>query len=294
MRFLAFLVLLGGCPAPSPGVPTDDPVPTDPTPTGEPQPTDPTPVPTVPLRVVGYNVESGGAEAATVAANIRTIQGESIWGFSECANGSWLDAFVTAAADDASQTFDSVLGTTGYSDRLALAWDTSVVTYESHQELHAINIDGNGRAPLVATFTHQETGIRFKVMVNHLWRTNDAARHQQAELLNDWVRGEPLPVIALGDYNFDWHVTNGDADHDLGYDNLTADDAWIWVRPAGLIKTQCSFEGGVLDFVFAGSGAQDWDAGSDILLRGNVHCQPSEERPDHRPVAATFQLPLPE
>ena len=237
-------------------------------------------------------MESGGADPAQVAENIGTIRGEALWGFSECENGSWLSQFTAAAADDGTQEFDSVLGTTGWSDRLALAWDTNVLTYEGHQELHSINPGGNGRAPLVGTFLHQESGIRMKVMVNHLWRTDPAARREQAELLNDWIGRQDLPVLAIGDFNFDWDVENGDTDHDQGYDLFTADDAWIWVRPASLVKTQCSGNG-VLDFVFAGGEAQTWDAVGDILLRGNVHCQPSDTRPDHRPVTATFQLPLP-
>ena len=38
-------------------------------------------------------------------------------------------------------------------------------------------------------------------MVNHLYRTKEARRHLQADLLNEWASQQQLPVIAVGDYN---------------------------------------------------------------------------------------------
>jgi hypothetical protein len=35
-------------------------------------------------------------------------------------------------------------------------------------------------------------------------------------MLNGWARIQTLPVIAVGDYNFDWSVTNGEAGHERG------------------------------------------------------------------------------
>lgn len=295
MRHLPLLLFLVGCPEPEPTAPqpTSDPTP-QPTPVPTPEPTpppEPTPIPTVTLKVVAYNVESGGASSATVADNVATVAGEALWGFSEVQNQSWLDQF-EAAADDGGQDFRSILGSTGYQDRLGIVWNADEVTYESHQELNNVNIGGSARAPLVATFVHDATGVRFLFMVNHLWRTNDTARHQQATLLNDWARDQTLPVIAVGDYNFDWAVDGGEDDHDVGYDNLVEDGVFEWVRPDDLVQTQCSYAfDGVLDFVFTANGAQDWASEGDILLRQNVHCQPSDDRPDHRPVSAVFEIP---
>ena len=94
-------------------------------------------------------------------------------------------------------------------------------------------------------------------MVNHLARGDNAIRHQQAERLNAWVRQQTVPVIATGDYNFDWEVNGGDTNHDAGYDKMTAGNAWSWVRPATLIKSQCDAGfNSVLDFVFVNAGAQ--------------------------------------
>lgn len=288
-------LLLVACPEPPAQVglpsPATVPVPVSPVPTA-PVPTPP-PAATVSLHVVGYNVESGDAEAATIAGHVEMISGEHIWGFSEVENQQWLDSFTVAADDDEQGRFANVLGTTGWSDRLGVAWDTSKVTYESHEELQSIGFNSY-RAPLVVTFLLNDTDVRFKFMVNHLARGNADVRHDQAVLLNDWAQTEALPVVSVGDFNFDWDVENGDVDHDMGYDNLTLAGRWTWIRPDDLVKTQCTFrEDSVLDFVFAAGGAKDWASEGDILLRGNVYCQDNNLIPDHRPVQAVFHVPLP-
>lgn len=46
-------------------------------------------------------------------------------------------------------------------------------------------------------------------------------------MLNEWAENQDLPVIAVGDYNFDWEVVGGDQDHDEGFDLLTAGVAMV-------------------------------------------------------------------
>jgi endonuclease/exonuclease/phosphatase family metal-dependent hydrolase len=126
-------------------------------------------------------------------------------------------------------------------------------------------------------------------MVNHLYRTNTERRHEQAPLLNVWARQQALPVIAVGDYNFDWDVRNGDTVHDRGYDLLAAEGTFAWVRPPHLIRTQCSFDS-VLDFVFVAGAAQGLQASSEILAAEESYCPDTNTRSDHRPVLASFDL----
>lgn len=263
-----------------------------PTPATRPDDTDPVTGQT--LKVVGYNVQSGEATSAGVSALIEEVTGEHLWGFSELASQAWLDAFLDAA-DDGGQDFQGILGTTGGANlRLALAYDASVLELLGSTELHDINVSNTVRAPLVGHFRVAANGVEFKAIVNHLWRGDDAGRHEQAELLNDWADGESLPLIAVGDYNFDWAVDGGESDHDPGYDRMTANGVWSWVRPAELIATQCSFAfDGVLDFVFVGNAAKNWSGTSEILFRQNVYCQDSPDTPDHRPVTGTFFVPDP-
>ena len=61
--------------------------------------------------------------------------------------------------------------------------------------------------------------------------------------------------MAVGDYNFDRDVRTGDTVHDRGYDLLTVDGVFTWVRPPQLIRTQCSFDS-VLDFVLVAGDAR--------------------------------------
>lgn len=64
-------------------------------------------------------------------------------------------------------------------------------------------IGETGRAQLWVQLRERATGIEFIVMVNHLHRSNDNIRHRQAQALNGWVAEQTLPVIAVGNYNYD-------------------------------------------------------------------------------------------
>jgi endonuclease/exonuclease/phosphatase family metal-dependent hydrolase len=172
-----------------------------------------------------------------------------------------------------------------------LAWDDAVFALEAHDELGSVNVGGTVRAPLVGHLTHRASGLRLLFVVNHLWRTDEPARHEQARLLNAWGADQVEPVVMVGDYNLDWNVETGQ--HDRGYDELTADGVFEWVRPATLIETQCSGFDSVLDFVFVGGAARDWTASSEILRPSPEYCsrQFEETFSDHRPVRASFSVP---
>ena len=59
-------------------------------------------------------------------------------------------------------------------------------------------------------------------------------RHQQSRLLNQWGEEQEIPIIAVGDYNYDWEVEDGENNLDEGIDLLTAADIFTWVRPLTL------------------------------------------------------------
>lgn len=243
------------------------------------------------LSVVGFNVESGDSDPYVVARVLEEVTGESLWGLSEVQSASWMEGFQTAAADDSAQRFEGILGSTGGSDRLAILWDDEALEVLASEELDHINVGGWVRAPLVAHVVTRDTDFEFLFMVNHLYRTSESDRHEQARLLHAWGEEQSLPVIAVGDYNFDWEVEDGDADHDDGYDWLTEDDVFTWVRPEALIKTQCSdWYDAVLDFVFVAEGAQSWGADSVILQPDPQYCRDTRETSDHRPVQALFDI----
>ena len=85
-------------------------------------------------------------------------------------------------------------------------------------ELHRINLGGNVRAPLVGHFKIRGTDIEFLFMVNHLYRTKDFQRYEQARLLNLWASQQTLPIIAVGDDNRDWWGPLGDKVPDQAYE----------------------------------------------------------------------------
>lgn len=247
------------------------------------------PAPT-PFTVVALNVESGGSDAGSVAEDtVAPIQGETLFAFEEVEYESDAELLV-AAMNDGDQNLDFVFGTTGRDDKLVLAWDDDRFALVSTEELHEMNIpNGTVRSPLVGRMLDRVDGTEFLFVVNHLWRTEAESRHEQAELLNAWGAEQTLPIVTAGDFNFDWEVDG--SDHDEGYDNLVADDVFAWVRPDPLLRTQCSdFYDSVLDFVFVGGAARDWDATSEILYPEDDYCRAArrDNYSDHRPVSATF------
>ncbi len=78
------------------------------------------------LTVIGYNVESGGADQntlATVIGQIQTQSGCDVWGFSEVMQ-QWEQPFRQAAATASGANFQSVLGTTGGNDRMLVLFNS--------------------------------------------------------------------------------------------------------------------------------------------------------------------------
>lgn len=246
------------------------------------------------LTVVGWNVESGEADPQTIAARIADFQGVDVWGLAEVNSARDARLYVQAAGEGENAPYASILGTTGGGDRLLILYDTDRFQLVQSDELDRLNIGGNVRAPLYAQLRNRENGTDFLFMVNHLYRSDDAGRHAQAQGLNDWAEVQTLPMIAVGDYNFDWSLPTGEYDHDTGYDLLTADSVWTWERPARLVTTQCSDwpcrYDSVLDFVFTANQAQDWPVQSDIIVVPGDFPD-DQTTSDHRPVRAVFTLP---
>lgn len=242
-----------------------------------------------PLDVVGWNAESGGADPLVIAQTLRDTEGVEVWGLSEVL-ASWEAGLRAAAGEASGRQFESVLGSTGGADRLLVLYDASRFHAVRHFELHHINYERRVRSPLVVELRDRESGLAFLFMVNHLYRSRADQRLEQSRQLREWAAGERLPVIAVGDYNYDWHYRDGEADHDPGYDELVADGILTWVRPETLVPTQCSRFESVLDFVFAGGEARAWRPESRILAAGDDYCPDDAAHSDHRPVLATFDL----
>jgi endonuclease/exonuclease/phosphatase family metal-dependent hydrolase len=242
----------------------------------------------LPLVVVTWNLESGDATLASHTERVAAVTGEALWAFEEVQNEDWARAVAEAAADADQAPFEVLVGTTGGADHLALAWEPDRLDLLDWEELDQVNVGGNVRAPLVGHFRLAEGG-ELLVMVNHLWRSDEDARHRQASLLHDWALEQTLPVIALGDYNFDWQVEGGEVHHDAGYDLLTADGAWTWIQHDPLWETHCSDYDSVLDFVFLGASAAGWTGRAEVIAPEGPQCEDTPTRSDHRPVWAELE-----
>lgn len=245
--------------------------------------------PAEPITVVSWNTELNDADIAVISDRIIAFQGVDLWGLVEVNRASHQPMLEAAAELGEKADFESVLSDSGGGDRLLALYDADRFDLLAAWEEDEINTTGDARAALVLELRERRSNIRFLFMVNHLYRSRDDERRQQAQLLNAWAARQTLPVIAVGDYNFDWEIT-GD-EHDAGYDLLTVNDRFQWVRPATLVTTQCSgwpcTFNSVLDFVFTAGAAQAWRAESEIVVVPGDFPD-DDTTSDHRPVLARF------
>ena len=92
---------------------------------------------------------------------------------------------------------------------------------------------------------------------------------------------------------FHLFFSNGDSHHGEGFDEMTANDVFRWVRPESLIRTQCSNYNSVLDFIFVRSGTKNWGATSEIIEMADGYCRDyrtNTKDSDHRPVFGVFRI----
>lgn len=271
------------------------------------------------LKLLAWNVESGspspespiaGSDPAVIAEQLERQADQDIVALTEVRPSS-ARLFVDALSKGAGETFLSVLSATGQDDRLLLAWRAKrlqlVAGFEIHRHgdflLNSQGDDGEWRhrSPLAAHFKDRETGVEFLCMVNHLARGDESVRNRQAIGLRKWAAVQTLPVIACGDYNFDW--TFATERGNAGFDRFTRDGVWTWVRPAELIDSNWydvdplapreqrvdEYPGSLLDFVFVAGGAKAWPAKSWVVVREGDFPDDGTTS-DHRPMAATFEV----
>ena len=250
------------------------------------------------MTVVSWNVESGGADPATLAQRIRDLDGVDLWGLSEVQSSSWAQQFERAAEEDEPGDFYSFLGTTGDSDRLLILYDSRQFT-----ELERFEMTWADRPwyrptmrlpqPLVAKLRHNATGQEFFFMVNHLCqgRGAESRRLDQATALNEWAAAQTLPVIAVGNYNFDYDLDLGadDENYEKGFGNMIRNAVFTWVFPEPLVATHCSPQNRILDFVFLANATGVMTGASEVLeVPGD--CPDDDRTSDHRPIRAVLTI----
>lgn len=245
-----------------------------------------------PFTAGGWNVGLDDADPQVIAQLLADFQGVDLWGLAEVNDGGGAVGLLEAAVEAGEDAdFGAVLGASGGAQRLLALYNARRFDLLGWQELDAINTTGNARAPLVLHLREHSSGAELLFMVNHLYRSREEERLRQAQLLAQWAAEQALPVVAVGDYNLDWALRDGERDHDAAYDALTANGIWQWVHPAELVTTQCSgwpcTYNSVLDFVFTAGPARQWPARSVIaVVPGDF--PDDAARSDHRAVLAQF------
>jgi len=242
------------------------------------------------INVGGFNIESGQSDIKIITKQISENSNIKIWGIVESNNKSLNEILkVLRKTGD----YKVIAGTTGGANgKMQIFYDSSLFEPIYQTELHYINYKNRVRSPLVVKFLDLKSHADFYLMVNHLYRSNDTYRHKQAELLNLWGKNigikDNIPVIALGDYNFDMYYKDIDK-RDKGFDNLVQDGVFHWIKPNILYPTQCSRYKSILDFVFiSANNPANFQINSEILYKNDQYCSYRGYYSDHRPVVANI------
>lgn len=239
-----------------------------------------------PLYVGSFNINSANTSATTIARQMSEQKEIDIWGISESCHEfpAKIKPILKQVGD-----YEVVNGSTGRDkNRLQIYYKQNKYRLLSHLELDNINKFNRVRAPLIAKFLDIETNKEFFFMVNHLYRNDNNARLEQAQQLNVWAKQQSLPIIAVGDYNFDLSPYNPN-DRGPGFDALIKDSTFTWIMPSLLLPSQCSSYNSILDFVFISNKVVANNYSSDILYPEDGYCKNSKYS-DHRPLIAMIDF----
>ena len=250
-----------------------------------------------PLRIVTWNVESGGNDPAEIAQQLVELGRYDIYALQEVHPRN-SQRYADAIRDDISKSFRFLLSNTGRSDRLMIIFDSDRLELQAvselfHHEEHRLN-DWRHRSPLVAEFVDSAADVHFSFVTVHLARGNADLRTEQATGLREWAKDQQRPVIAAGDFNFDYHFPTSKGNP--AFDCFCEGGVCKWLKPDELIDTNWSDSDGdgadnysdsMLDFAFAAGEARAWKAECRVVVRSGDF--PDDDRSsDHRPVAVSF------
>ena len=181
-------------------------------------------------------------------------------------------------------------------DHLQIIYDASKLELlgwsemEEHGDVKFNRPDRALRCPLYARFKRKDNGREFQFITNHLARGNARFRTQQARGLREWARGQSVPTISIGDFNFDYEFKTEKGND--GFAEFVRDDVWKWIKPQKLIDTNWydpdkdgkdNYPGSMLDFAFVTGAAKDMKWTCEVIVRDGDF--PDDDKTsDHRPV----------
>ncbi len=250
-----------------------------------------------PLRVICWNIERGfrpDANPYYISWQITEMPQYDLWGLSEVSEEDF-DLFEEACEFNNDDDYSRIEGSAS-TDRLLVVYNT-----ERFELLHTLELtlieDSQGaqpftwrhiRPPLGGKFKDKATDKEFFFFVNHFHRSNAKNRQKQAHALRLWAEAADAPVIASGDFNFDWDID--DKKGNPAFRNFILNNTFEWIKPQFITKTQASPRyNSVLDFIFIAKAPDVWSATSSIIVKpGDL--DDNETAPDHRPVDGFIHL----
>ncbi|USD59089.1 hypothetical protein J4N45_11155 [Vibrio sp. SCSIO 43140] len=238
---------------------------------------------------IGYNIEAGykpDAELDTVLSLLDQLPATHVYALTEL-TASWSTAIAAHLGDNYHYVINQ--NVSDNADAMAIFYDAKRLKVEEAYE-RPFGVHKHERKMVYARFTDAVTNKSFAVVNNHFMRgrgPTNGDRQEQAKQLQKWVKGQTVPVIALGDYNFDLDVKTGQANP--SYYLFTADNDWRWVKPSTLIKTGChKGYNSILDFAFLSGEVRS--ATSEIMFPEASYCNDNKRKPDHRPIYAVVDF----
>jgi endonuclease/exonuclease/phosphatase family metal-dependent hydrolase len=238
------------------------------------------------VEFLSWNLESEGSDPTVIGAQLAEMKRYDIYAFSEV-----LPAGAETFESSLGKKYVSVISESGFNDRLAIFYDRTKFEEVKRFEIQEINYQYRYRAPLVVHLKHTATSVEFLVMNNHLARGKAPVRQEQATQLVQWARTQLMPVVALGDYNFDYVFETNKGNP--AFSNMLKDNVWQWVKPEEWIDTNWyddprnpdgkdDYPGSMLDFAFVSGPAKAWKKRCRVIVREGDF--PDDElTSDHRP-----------
>ena len=237
---------------------------------------------------ITWNVESGGNSPNVIAQQLAGLNAD-IFALQEVAPKN-----ANKYANALGKHFETVLGKSGNSDRLLLAFSKERFDLVLEHELDHLN-DENHRSPLALTLYDKLLERRVVVVTVHQARGDSILRHKQSVGLCEWAKAQSLPILAIGDFDFEYDFETGMGNP--AFEAFRASDTWYWPEPE-LINTNWAdadkdgdddFPDSMLDFCFVSNVPDSWVVQSSVIVRDGDFPD-TDETSDHRPVQLTIHI----
>ncbi|MEM8945047.1 MAG: endonuclease/exonuclease/phosphatase family protein [Planctomycetota bacterium] len=247
-----------------------------------------------PMRILSWNIESGGSDPAIIVDQLRELGRYDAYCLQEV-DGPEIGRITGGIREAFGKGYRYLASHTGRSDRLLIAYDAErFLLLEARELFHFQESSLNTwrhRSPLVLLLRDRASGEEFFLMTVHLARGDARFRQEQANGLREWVSSVERPVIATGDFNFDYDFANQRGNK--AWEHFTSRGSrWKWPRPEPLIDTNWSdrdsdgrdnYPDSMLDFAFV-AGFDNRTIQSRVIVRDGDFPD-SDATSDHRPVA---------